>query len=500
MAGEVLSAQVGGEGFGTNREVGMRALIQRCAVGVVACVMWVSVVVGGEPRRPNVLFLAIDDLRPQLACYGAAQMHSPHFDAFAERAVLFERAYCMVPTCGASRASLMTGLRPAPGRFVSYTARADRDAPQATTLNTHFHRQGYTTISLGKVFHFTDDSVDGWSEKPWRPTVSDYHNAALQEAAIAEHRKKYPRREKVRGMPYEAFDDPDETYRDYQTASKAIEYLHRFASEDESFFLAVGFNKPHLPFCAPQRYWDLYDPADIQLPANDGPPSDAPDGAVHTSGELRAYATIPPKGPVSPETARKLIHGYYACVSFIDAQLGRLLESLEECGLAENTIVVIWGDHGWQLGEHGMWNKHSCFETSMHTPLLIATPGVAGGRTASLTEFIDIYPTLCELTALEPPAHLEGVSLVPWLRDPAAPSKPFAVGRFQAGDTIRSDTLRYTEYRSQRGAGSLTGSMLYDHREDPDENRNVVKQDVYATDVASLEEKLDHLKGRDALE
>lgn len=475
-------------------------MLKRTAVGLVACLVWGAALMAAEPQRPNVLFLAIDDLRPQLACYGAKQMHTPHFDDFAKRAMLFERAYCMVPTCGASRASLLTGIRPAPARFVSYTARADQDTPQAATLNTHFKRNGYTTISLGKVFHFPADNVAGWSEKPWRPSTSDYHKPELQEAAIAAHRATYPQRKQVRGMPYEASDDPDETYRDYETASKAIEYLTRFADDEEPFFLAVGFNKPHLPFCAPQRYWDLYESEAIELPANDGPPSDAPEGAVHTSGELRAYATIPPTGPVSKETARQLIHGYYACVSFIDAQVGRLMESLDALGLADNTIVVIWGDHGWQLGEHGMWNKHSCFETSMHAPLLIAAPGFTGGRTASLTEFIDIYPTLCELTALKQPAHLEGVSLVPWLRDPATPGKPFAVGRFQRGDTIRSDTLRYSEYRGMRGAGNLTGTMLYDHRTDPGENRNVVAKEMYATDAAALHEDLDRIKGRDAAE
>ncbi len=460
----------------------------------------VAVCYGADSTRPNVLFIAVDDLRPQLACYGAEQMHSPCFDAFAQRAVLFERAYCMVPTCGASRASLLTGVRPAPARFVSYTARADQDTPQATTLNTHFKHNGYTTISLGKVFHFPDDNRDGWSEKPWRPTASDYHNPEVQEAAIAEHRAKYPERKQVRGMPYEASDDPDETYRDYETASKAIEYLPRFADGKEPFFLGVGFNKPHLPFCAPQRYWDLYDADAIELPANDGPPIDAPNGAVHASGELRAYATIPPTGPVSLETARQLIHGYYACVSFVDAQFGRLMASLDESGLADNTIVVIWGDHGWQLGEHGMWNKHSCFETSMHAPLMVQAPGIAAGRTGSLTEFIDIYPTLCELASLERPTHLEGVSLVPWLRDPSMPGKPFAVGRFQAGDTIRSDGLRYTEYRSKGGAGGLTGRMLYDHVADPHENRNVVDRETYAGDAATLHDDLDRLKGRDTAE
>ncbi|MFK8111798.1 MAG: sulfatase-like hydrolase/transferase, partial [Rubripirellula sp.] len=259
---------------------------------------------------------------------------------------------------------------------------------------------------------------------------------------------------------------------------------------------AVGFNKPHLPFCAPKKYWDLYDFESIDLPNNYGPPTNAPEHAVHTSGELRAYATVPPTGPVSHEQARKLIHGYYACVSFIDAQVGRLLDSLDERGLSENTIVVLWGDHGWQLGEHGMWNKHSCFETSMHSPLFISAPGIPAGRTPALTEFIDIYPTLAELTAIPAPDHLEGVSAVPLLRDPTLPGKPVAVGRFNLGDTIRSDQFRYSEYRVQRGAGKLSGRMLYDHETDAAENSNVAEDDKHASTVTILSEDLNRIKGK----
>lgn len=473
-----------------------RMLMGRLLLGCM--LLAISSVATAQSPRPNVLFIAVDDLRPQMSCYGKSFMHTPNFDALARRSVLFERAYCMVPTCGASRASLMTSLRPTPRRFVSYTARADKEAPQAVTLNTQFRQQGYTTISLGKVFHFPDDNGDGWSQLPWRPSGSDYQDQAAEKAAIAAHRAKYPGRKQIRGMPFESFDAPDENYRDHQTASKAIEHLRQFGQSKEPFFLAVGFFKPHLPFCAPKRYWDLYDADSISLPENDGPPRGAPDGAVHTSGELRAYASIPPQGPVSRQTARQLIHGYYACVSFIDAQLGRLLEALDQNGLADNTVIVLWGDHGWQLGEHGMWNKHSCFETSMHAPLMISAPGFSGGtRTASLTEFIDIYPTLCELTQVPVPAHVEGTSLTPWMRDPNRPGKPTAVGRFQTGDTLRTDSLRYTEYRDRRGAGEMTGRMLYDHRVDPNENTNVVDLDELRSTVTALSDDLNQIKGKD---
>lgn len=424
---------------------------------------------------PNILFIAVDDLRPELACYGKSHIHSPNIDALAKRGVLFERAYCMVPTCGASRASLMTGLRPSRSRFKNYLTWAEKDAAGTTTLNTHLKNNNYTTVGLGKIFHHKTDSSIGWSRPPWRPTTSDWHDQPAMRRAIRTHAERYPEREKIRGMPYESFDAPDEDYRDGQIASKAIEQLEGFANDpDQPFFLAVGFFKPHLPFCAPKKYWDLYDESKIKLPDNNYPPKDAPRGAVHTSGELRAYATIPPKGPVSKMTARKLIHGYYACVSFTDAQIGRVIDSLDRLGMADNTIIVLWGDHGWQLGEHGMWNKHSCFETSMHAPLLISVPGgdiKPGTRVKSLVEFIDVYPTLCDLAGLTAPEHLQGASLVPVMKNPNAPGKQFAIGRFKTGDTIRSDTHRFSEYRGPRGG--VTGSMLYDHVSDPDENINV---------------------------
>jgi arylsulfatase A-like enzyme len=448
--------------------------------------------------KPNVLFIAVDDLRPQLNAYGKDFMHTPNVDRLAGRGVLFERAYCMVPTCGASRASLMSGIRPAPGRFISYTSRADRDVPKATTLNTHFKQQGYTTISLGKVFHNAADNAHGWSKPPWRSTGPGYQDREAERAAIAAHKKRYPKRRRVRGGAFEAVDAPDAGYPDAETARVAIQHLEGFARDrDQPFFLAVGFLKPHLPFVAPKKYWDLYDFDRVQLPDNYYAPKDAPAVAMHSSGELRSYAGIPPQGPVDALTARKLIHGYYACVSFIDAQLGRLIDALERLELHDHTIIVLWGDHGWQLGEHLMWNKHSCFETSMHAPLMIAAPGLRGvkpgTRVSALVEFIDIYPGLCELAGLPQPKHLEGRSLVPLMKDPGAPWKKHAVGRFKQGDTVRTDRYRYSEYRKN---DQLIGHMLYDHEKDPGENRNISGSPENQSLVQGLGKVLDRIKGR----
>ncbi|MEX0792058.1 MAG: sulfatase, partial [Pirellulaceae bacterium] len=302
-------------------------------------------------EKPNVLFIAVDDLRPELNCYGKSHIHSPNIDRLAAQGTLFERAYCMVPTCGASRASLMTGIRPAPNRFVGYLARADKDAPGMTTLNTHFKNAGYRTLSQGKIFHNPADNAKGWSQPAWRPQQG---SLAYQLDASRKAQKENTQG-RGRGPAYESAAAPDEDYADGQIALQAIDQLRELKERDEPFFLAVGFFKPHLPFVCPQKYWDLYDADQIELPETYHRPQNAPGAAIHTSGELRSYAGIPAKGPVSDETAKQMIHGYYACVSFIDAQVGKILNELEQLGLAEDTIVVFWGDHGWSLGEHTLW-------------------------------------------------------------------------------------------------------------------------------------------------
>lgn len=427
--------------------------------------------ISAESVRPNVLFIAVDDLRPELNCYGEKHIHSPNIDRLAKNGVLFERAYCMVPTCGASRASMMTGIRPARNRFVSYLTWAEKDAPGIMTMNTLFRKNGYYTLSLGKVFHHATDNAEGWSEPARRPGEQPwYRNPENQ--ALHEQRQKLGR--KHRGPAWESADVSDEAYADGRHAQMAIEDLRRLKEKKEPFFLAVGFLKPHLPFIAPKKYWDLYNPEKIHLPENYSVPENAPEISIHKSGELRAYAGIPPKGPVSDESARNLIHGYYACVSYTDAQIGKLLDELDRLNLSDNTIVVLWGDHGWNLGEHTLWCKHSCYETSMRIPVIVSAPGFQKGKKSSgLIESIDLYPTLAELAGLSPPSHLQGKSFVPLLNDPGKKWKRAAIGRFGPGDTIRSDRYRYTQYTQKDG--TLISRMLYDHNEDPDENRNITR-------------------------
>ncbi len=455
-------------------------------------------------ERPNILMIVVDDLRPQLGCYGQSQVRSPNIDRLAAQGVRFERAYCMVPTCGASRASMMTSIRPAPQRFVNHLTYAEKDAPGITTLNTHLKQNGYFTLSNGKVFHHPDDNAIGWSEPAWRPTAGKGPATAEEKAA----RKKGGGKKEgkaaenkdedgnTRNAPYVISPFNDDQLGDGQVAQKTIADLQRLKSKGQPFFLAAGFFKPHLPFIAPKRYWDLYPAETIKLPTNYFLPKDAPAAAIIDDGELRAYAGVPKTGPLSDAMARNLIRGYYACVSFTDAQIGRVLAELDRLGLAQNTIVVLWGDHGWMLGEHSFWGKHRCFDISMQVPLIVRAPGVKGGViTAGITELIDVYPSLCEMTGLPIPTHAKGRSFAPLLKNPAQPWKEQAIGRFQAGDTIRTDTHRFTEYAKARG--NPAARMLYDLRDDPAENVNVSEQPPNSATAQQLAARLNAGKGKD---
>ena len=294
-----------------------------------------------------------------------------------------------------------------------------------------------------------------------------------------------------RGPATEAADAPIEAYRDGEVLTKSLADLRRLARDKQPFFLAAGFYKPHLPFVAPRKYWELYDRSQIQLPDTyRQPPKDAPPVALHTFGELRAYSDIPARGPVSDEMAITLIHGYRACVSFIDDLVGVLLDELERLELADKTIVVLWGDHGWNLGDHTLWCKHCCFETSMRAPLLVRAPGMpAGVECRAPVEFIDIYPSLCELVGLPLPEHLQGTSFVPLLRGEDGSAGPdAAIGRYGSGETIRTARYRYTEYLDNRG--QITARMLYDHQADPDETVNIAEHPGNREVIEKLSERL----------
>jgi len=431
--------------------------------------------------RPNVLFIPIDDLRPQLGCYGHRQMVTPNIDRLAQEGVVFKRAYCQVPVCGATRASLLTGVRPTRQRFVDFKTWADVDLPGALTLPEHFRKHGYITLSNGKVFHHRADCAErSWSEEPWYPRVpgGDWRNYLLAESREGADAG-------APGKPFECADVPDNAYFDGQIADRTIRDLNRLRQEGRPWFLAAGFLKPHLPFNAPRRYWDYYRPDDVDLADNPFPPEGAPGQSLHNWGELRRYLGIPAEGPLSDEQARDMVRGYYAATSYTDAQVGRVLGELERLDLSGNTIVVLWGDHGWQLGEHGLWCKHCNFNTSLNAPLIVRFAGAgAGAESPALVEFADIYPTLCELAGLPLPDHLEGASFVPLLNSPDRPWKRAVFSRYVAGDSVRTDRYLYTQWTDDEGA--LTARMLYDHELDADENRNIAELPDNADVVAEM--------------
>lgn len=439
-------------------------------------------------ERPNVLFIGVDDLRPEMDCYGVEKMVTPNLNRLAERGVRFDRAYCNIAVCGASRASLMKGLRPTPTRFTSYLTRADKDAPDVPSLPIVFKQHGYHTASNGKIYHHVTDDPQAWSEPAWRPEKSSIWWALPENRKLATGRRS-------RGPAYESADQPDDIYPDHQICEKTLADLRRLAKQEKPFFLACGFYRPHLPFVAPQTYWGLYPTSQLTLPENMFFPRDLPRAFNYTWGEMRAYHGIPKQGQVSDETARQLIRGYHACVSFIDVQIGRLLDELDRLGQAENTVIVLWGDHGWQLGEHGFWCKHTNFEVASRAPLLMVVPGVEGNQVCRrLVEYVDIYPTLCDLAGLPQPDHLCGKSMRPLLADVEAEHKEAVFTRHGGGDAVRTDTYRYMEMRSAGGRGELQGVGLFDLGKDPQENQNVADDPAYAEMRRRLKAMLDAVR------
>ena len=432
---------------------------------------------GANKKKPNVLFIAVDDLRPEIACYGRKHMKTPNIDRLAKQGVVFGRNYCSVPTCGPSRASLLSGMRPKRDRFLTFNTYLQKDIPDAITLPEHFKNNGYYTVSNGKVFHHQDDCPESWSEPDWRPDKEKY----LLEESIARREKN----KKKKGPAYECADVGDFEYPDGKMIQKSIQDLRRLSKRGEPFFLAAGIYKPHLPFNSPKKYWDMYDRDQIEPADNPFVPKGAPKISFTKWGELRNYDGMPKEGPLDEETTLTILHAYYASVSYADAMVGKLLDELDALGTADDTIVVLWGDHGWNLGEHSFWSKHVNYETSLHAPLMIKAPGFAGGtKVNSLSEFIDLFPTLCDLAGLEKLSQLQGESLVEVMKNPKAAGKKAVFSRMRSGDSVKTDRYRYTEWVNEEN--KRLAHMLYDHQKDPDENVNVVDLLEYKDVVAEL--------------
>jgi len=457
-------------------------------ISFVAWIVFSSIV----PAKPiNVLFVAVDDLRPELGCYGDDHMVTPNIDRLAANGLLFEQAYCHQAICAPSRITIMTGLRPDTTKIYTLDQPLDKVLPDTLTLTQHFHVNGYKTIGLGKIYHHTNDDHEYWDvlDRCDLPKYASPENLALIERLTKEAKEQNLKGDKLRyytqGPPYECADVPDNTYGDGHMADRAIEEIRN--KDERPLFLAVGFRKPHLTFVAPKKYWDLYDPESIVIPSHDDPLG-APEVAFTNWGELRNYHGVPREGDVSDDLARNLIHGYRACVSYIDAQLGRILDELQKQGLLENTLVVLWGDHGWKLGEYGDWCKHTNFELDTHVPMIYCGPGVPEGkRSKALVEYVDIFPTLADACGLDVP-DVEGISSVPLFKDPSRPWKKAAFSQYPRaggmGYTLRSGNWRYTEWKDKEG--KVTARELYDHSQSDVASVNLIDHPEYRDVVKKM--------------
>ncbi|MEL7120966.1 MAG: sulfatase [Bacteroidota bacterium] len=379
-----------------------------------------------QSSRPNILFISVDDLRLELGCYGNEEIKSPNIDRLAAEGILFNRAYCQQPICMASRASILSGLRP-DTLDIFRGLSVEEHAPNITTINRHFKNNGYQIWAAGKVYHHGRDRNDQFGEDYHQVKVNAVGRGYLSEASIKEVEEydAYYRGWKNqagggRGLAFEITEVADNEYFDGQMTDMAIAQLDQYKDSEEPFFMAVGYKKPHLPFCAPKKYWDLYEGEELKKADNQYMPKDISQYFEYNFGELRNYSNIP-KGntPLSDSLEMKLKHGYYACVSYTDAQIGRLMAQLKETGLDQNTIVILWGDHGWKLGEHDMWCKHTPFVIDNHVPLMMRMPQQKdkGITTSALVELVDVFPTLCELSGLDMPSHLQGQSFASLLED-----------------------------------------------------------------------------------
>lgn len=472
--------------------VGRRVWRATFAVTVVVMAIGLGSGAGraGAADCPNVLLICVDDLKPLLGCYGDPQAKTPHIDRLASRGTLFQAAYCNQAVCAPSRNSLMTGLRPQTLGVYDLATHFRLARPNAITVGQHFQAHGYHTASLGKIFHTghsNSDDAATWSVQSFRPRVSQYAIGDNGPRPAAENPKRPQNR--PRGRPTESADVDDETYADGLIAAEAVRRLQAAATLDEPFFLAVGFLKPHLPFIAPKKYWDMHDPEQLPMPELAMPPAGSPDYAPQFGGELRSYRDLPQgKEPFGDDLTRHLIHGYYAATSYTDAQIGRVLNALDREGLAKDTIIVLWGDHGWHLGDHGMWCKHTNYEQAARIPLLVATPEGKAAVTDALVETVDLYPTLAELAGLPAPQGIDGRSFADVLNTPDVVHRDHVIHVYprggRLGRAIRTSTLRLVAWQEWGHPAAEAEYELYDYEADSLETRNLASE--RPDDVAKL--------------
>jgi iduronate 2-sulfatase len=511
-------------------------------------------IVAQQKTKPNILFIAVDDLKPILGCYGDKLVKTPNIDRLAKMGTVFQRNYCQQAVCGPTRASIMTGKRPDNTGVWDLKTRMRDVNPDILSLPQYLISQGYSTQGIGKIYdsRCVDKKMDApsWSVPYYNyfKTEERYYpnelgaplNGQYQSPESKELAVKFTKEARDKGMnekeiedyvsksvkpAVECIDVPDNAYNDGANAARALEILEKLKSDDKPFFFAVGFSKPHLPFVSPKKYWDLYKREDMPVAPFQEKSKNSVDVAYHNAGEIRAYTDIPPLlsftdqkdfGLTLPiDKQKELIHGYYAAVSYTDAQVGKLLDKLEALGLTENTIIVLWGDHGWHLGDHNLWCKHTNFEQATRTPLIIAAPGIKATTSNAPSEFVDVFPTLCDLAGVKIPETLDGKSLKPLMNKSAKSVKDFSISQYPRSGTkseterqgyasskvmgysLRDERYRYTiwmtnDFRSSQpfNADLIVGTELYDYDKDPNETVNVIDDASYKSVAKDLKTKM----------
>lgn len=473
--------------------------------------------------KPNVLFIAVDDLRPELGCYGVDYVKSPNIDKLGANGIVFQQAYCQSAVCNPSRVSLMTGLRPSSTKIEDLNTNFRNIIPEAVTIPQYLRHKGYHTVAIGKIFHNIFPDSLSWSEPkmyvPDFPFDPDAIYRGAESIAYQEARKRKiieAGQEKryidqfgkwyLKAHATECEDLKDDEYYDGAQTDLALMKLEELANGDEPFFFGVGYYRPHLPFNAPKQYWDLYSRDEIPLAKYNLPPVNAPRMALNNLRELRGYVDFkdikhPMDGQVSDADARKLKHGYLASVSYIDAQVGRLVDKLDELELLDNTIIVLWGDHGWKLGEKGSWCKMTNYGIDTRVPLIVSTPELRNkGKTSDgLVELIDIFPSLCELVGLSIPENLDGKSFVQLLHNPTIQFKTEVYSQFYRegiwtapdsvnynGYSVRNEKYLYVEWYDESSKKKVA-TELYDLINDPSETKNVAEHEGYSSLIQDLE-------------
>lgn len=444
-------------------------------------------------KQPNVLFICVDDLRTELGCYGANHIKSPNLDKLAGEGFLFNRHYVNVPTCGASRHCLLTGQYPVSVAHTNngITANTIAKQPETKVPETFIHhlkRNGYYTVGIGKITHHPDGYVYGYLDEPsdilelphsWNEMLLDDEKWGSGHNAFFGYSNGTNRNTLNKEVfPYEMADVPDDAFPDGLTANLAIKKLKELKTKDQPFFLGVGFFKPHLPFTAPKKYWDMYNREEIPLPPFAGIPENSSKASLHASGEFNQYKLGEEKAslnaPVSDDYTRKVRHAYFACVSYVDAQIGKLMDELEKQGLAENTIVVVWGDHGWHLGDHLVWGKHTIFDRALNSTFIMRVPGIKNGKNIDeIVSTTDIYPTLMELCATPVNHNLSGTSLVDLMKNQGDKNwRNTAYSYWKNGYSVRTPDYRIMKY--YRNAEPAV--EVYDHIKDPYETKNIAAE------------------------